>query len=73
MFDPAIEAVACIERPPGMGSPRLGESAEIPRLRSWRIAGFPMRWVYFEAATYIDVVRLLGDRQDILAILGAEG
>jgi len=28
-----------------------------------------MRWPYFEASDHLDVVRLLGDRQDILAIL----
>jgi toxin ParE1/3/4 len=28
-----------------------------------------MQWLYFEAADHLDVVRLVGDRQDILAIL----
>jgi hypothetical protein len=47
---------------PGMGSPRLGQMCEIPRLRSWRVTGFPMHWLYFEAEDHLDVVRLLGDR-----------
>ena len=28
-----------------------------------------MQWLYFEAEAHLDVVRLLGDRQDIAAIL----
>ena len=72
MFDAAIAALAHIERNPGMGSLRLGQLCEIPGLRSWRVADFPMQWLYFEADDHLDVVRLLGDRQDILAILDAE-
>jgi toxin ParE1/3/4 len=30
-----------------------------------------MQWLYFEAQDHLDVVRLLGDRQDMVAILGA--
>ena len=57
---------------PEEGSPRLGRLCEIPGLRSWRIKGFPMLWLYFEAEDHLDVVRLLGDRQDIAAILTAQ-
>ena len=71
MFDAAIAALEPIERMPGMGSPRLGQLCEIPGLRSWRITDFPMQWLYFEADDHLDVVRLLGDRQDIIAILTA--
>ena len=71
MFDAAIAALEPIERLPGMGSPRLGQLCEIPGLRSWRITDFPMQWLYFEADNHLDVVRLLGDRQDIIAILTA--
>jgi toxin ParE1/3/4 len=71
MFDAAIAALDPIERMPGMGSPRLGQLCEIPGLRSWRISDFPMQWLYFEADDHLDVVRLLGDRQDIIAILTA--
>jgi toxin ParE1/3/4 len=69
MFDAAITALEPIRRMPPMGSPRLGQLCEIPGLRSWRVTGFPMQWLYFEAEAHVDVVRLLGDRQDIVAIL----
>jgi toxin ParE1/3/4 len=71
MFDAAIAALEPIERMPGMGSPRLGQLCEIPGLRSWRVTDFPMQWLYLEADDHLDVVRLLGDRQDIIAILTA--
>jgi toxin ParE1/3/4 len=32
-----------------------------------------MQWLYFEAPDHLDVVRLVGDRQDILAILQDAG
>lgn len=69
MFDAAIAALEPIERMPGIGSPRLGQLCEIPGLRSWRVTGFPMQWLYFETEDRLDVVRLLGDRQDLIAIL----
>ena len=72
MFDAALAALQPIQRMPAMGSPRLGQLCDIPGLRSWRVKGFPMRWLYFEADDHLDVVRLLGDRQDIIAILTAE-
>jgi toxin ParE1/3/4 len=72
MFDAAIAALEPIQQMPTMGSPRLGQLCEIPGLRSWRVKGFPMQWLYFEASDHLDVVRLLGDRQDIVAILTDE-
>jgi toxin ParE1/3/4 len=69
MFDAALKALEPIQRMPGLGSSRLGQLCEIPGLRSWRVAGFPMQWLYFEATDRLDVIRLLGDRQDIIAIL----
>jgi toxin ParE1/3/4 len=68
----AIAALETIERMPAMGSPRLGQLCELPGLRSWRVTGFPMQWLYFEADRHLDVVRLLGDRQDIVAILSVD-
>ena len=73
MFDAALAALKPIQRMPAIGSPRLGLLCDIPGLRSWRVKGFPMQWLYFEAEDHLDVVRLLGDRQDIAAILTAEG
>jgi toxin ParE1/3/4 len=72
MFDAALAALKPIERMPAMGSPRLGQWCDIPGLRAWRVEGFPLQWLYFEADDHLDVVRLLGDRQDIAAILTAE-
>jgi toxin ParE1/3/4 len=69
MFDAALGALEPIQRMPGLGSPRLGQLCEIEGLRSWRVTGFPMQWLYFEAIDHLDVIRLLGDRQDIIAIL----
>lgn len=58
-----------LRQQPGIGSPRIGQLLEIPRLRAWRVAGFPLMWFYFEYDDRLDVVRLLGERQDILNIL----
>jgi len=61
-----------IELEPGIGSPELGKRLGIPGLRTWQVAKSPLLWCYFERGDRLDVVRLLGERQDIAAILGAE-
>lgn len=61
-----------IEVDPGIGSPRLGQVLDIPGLRTWRVAKFPLLWCYFERRDHLDVVRLLGERQDLASILGQE-
>lgn len=61
-----------IELDPGIGSPVLGKRLGIPGLRTWQVAKFPLLWCYFERGDHQDVVRLLGQRQDIAEILGAE-
>ena len=66
------DALDQIELEPGIGSPRLGKLLGIPGLRTWRVGKFPLLWCYFERAGHLDVVRLLGERQDIAAILGDE-
>lgn len=66
------EALDQVEREPGMGSPRLGKLLDIAGLRTWRVEKFPLLWCYFERGDHLDVVRLLGERQDITAILGGE-
>jgi toxin ParE1/3/4 len=58
-----------IEVEPGVGSPVLGKVLHIPGLRTWRVTKFPLLWFYFERGDHLDVVRLLGERQDIAAIL----
>jgi toxin ParE1/3/4 len=70
VFDAAVAALGQIQHSPGLGSPRLGALAGIRGLRSWQVEGFPLRWFYFEAEKHLDIVRLLGERRDILAILG---
>jgi len=61
-----------IELDPGIGSPTLGKRLGIPGLRTWRATKFPLLWCYFERSDHLDVVRLLGERQDIAAVLGDE-
>ena len=56
----------------GIGSPRWGHLAEIDGLRAWRVTDFPLTWLYIERADHLDVIRLLGERQDILSILDTE-
>ena len=68
-FEAALAALEPVQRNPRIGSPRLGHLCDIRGLRSWPINGFALRWFYFETDLCVDVVRTLGERQDILAIL----
>ena len=61
-----------IELHPGMGSPLVGKTLGVPALRAWRVSQFPLLWFYFERDDHLDVVRLLGDRQDLVSILLSE-
>lgn len=61
-----------VELDPGIGSPKLGKYLGIPGLRTWRVAKYPLLWCCFELADRLDVVRLLGECQDIAAILTDE-
>lgn len=71
MVDAALDSLDTISRQAGIGSPRLAHLCDVPGLRSWRVTGFPMQWLYFERDDAVDIVRLVGDRQDLLAILRA--
>jgi toxin ParE1/3/4 len=71
-FDAAREAAKAIQGMPGIGSPRLGHITGIEGLRSWPLRRFPVRWFYIERADFIDVIRLLGERQDLEALLSGE-
>lgn len=64
------EALDQVELEPGIGSPALGKLLDIPGLRTWRVGKFPLLWCYFERGDHLDVVRLLGERQDIVSIIG---
>ena len=68
----ANAALDQVEIDPGIGSPTLGKLLGIPGLRTWRVAKFPLLGCYFERGDHLDVVRLLGERQDVTAILGDE-
>lgn len=57
-----------LERNPAIGSPTLGKLLNIEGLRTWGIEGFPLAYWYFERADHIEVVRLVGQRQDPTAI-----
>ena len=61
-----------IELDRGIGSPTLGKLLGIPGLRTWRVTKFPLLWCCFERSDHLDVVRLLGERQDFVSILGDE-
>jgi toxin ParE1/3/4 len=52
-------ALEQIQRNPGIGSPQWGQTAEVAGLRTWRVNGFPLVWLYFE-------------RPDSLSLLGTE-
>ena len=66
-------ALDLLERQTSMGSPALGQRLGVPTLRSWRVTGFPLMWFYIERDDHLDILRLLGERQDVLAILDNEG
>lgn len=69
VFDAALDTLALLAERPAIGSPRLGQLCDIPDLRTWPVKGFPLVWLYFEAARHLDVVRLLGKRRDLAALL----
>lgn len=69
LFDAARAAMKPIERMPGLGSPALAESVGMPGLRHWGVDGSSVRWLYLEREDHLDMLRLLGERQDIAAIL----
>ena len=51
-----------------MGSPSLGQELGITGLRTWLVSGFPLTFWYFERETCVDVVRLVGQRQNALDV-----
>ena len=63
------KAIAELQRQPGIGSPGLGQEIGIDWLRTWAVAGFPLLYLYIERDAYLDVIRLLGQRQALAALL----
>ncbi len=68
-FDAALGALDVISNMPGIGSPRVEELTEIPGLRRAPVEGFPCGWFYVEHDDFIDVLRLLADRQELTQLL----
>jgi toxin ParE1/3/4 len=68
----AEKSLGLLMQNPGLGSPTLGNALEMEILRTWRLSGFPLLWLYIEHPGYLDVVRLLGQRQEVAAIFGDE-
>lgn len=62
------KALHTIAENPAIGSPALGRELGIDGLRTWLIDGFPLAFWYIERETHVDVVRLVGQRQDALQI-----
>jgi toxin ParE1/3/4 len=68
LVDALAEALEQISRNPAMGSPDLGRELGITGLRTWLVRGFPLTFWYFERDAHVDAARLVGQRQDALAI-----
>lgn len=62
--DAITEAMQRLAQNPSIGSPRLGQSLGIEGLRAWRAQGFPMALWYFDRPDHIDVIRVVGERQN---------
>lgn len=71
LVNAANAALDQIELDPGIGSPVVGKTLGIPGLSTWRVSAFLLVWFYFERDDHLDVVRMLGERQDIATIIGA--
>lgn len=61
-------ALDALEENPAIGSPSLGREIGIDGLRTWSVDGFPLTFWYFERESYVDVARLVSQRQDALRI-----
>jgi toxin ParE1/3/4 len=63
LIDALQQALQALERTPSMGS-AIGLDLGVKALRAWRIDGFPLSIWYFERGDRLDVVRIVGQRQD---------
>ncbi len=57
-------ALQDLERKPSIGSPALGRLIGIDGIATWRPQGFPLTLCDPGRADHIEVIRLLGQRQD---------
>lgn len=69
LVDALEAALETLSRNPAIGSPTLGHTLGVNGLRSWRIDGFPLSFWYFEQVAHVDIVRLVGQRQDAADIM----
>jgi toxin ParE1/3/4 len=65
----ARKALEQIRLHPFIGSPRIGHELNMQGLRAWRLNVFPAAWFYIVRDDHVDVIRLLGERQDLSAHL----
>lgn len=72
LVDALRQSLQLLTREPRVGSPRAGELIGMPGLRCWRITGFPLLWVYVDRPDELDVLRLLGERQNVHELLADE-
>jgi toxin ParE1/3/4 len=71
-FIDALEnAFGRIASNPATGSPRFGDTLELPGLRTWTLKRYPWLIFYIERPDHIDVWRVLHTRRDIPATLQA--
>jgi toxin ParE1/3/4 len=61
-------ALQTLQHQPAIGSSVLARELGLPQMRMWLVDGFPLALWYFERETHIDVVRLVGQRQDAVDI-----
>lgn len=64
------KAFQTLQRHPALGSPALGRELGIPDLRTWLVDGYPLTIWYFERPGTVDVVRIVGQRQDAGRLAG---
>ena len=69
LVDALTKALHTLSINPGIGSPELGKALGIEGLRTWIVEGFPLSFWYIARADCVDVIRLLGHRQDQAGIL----
>jgi toxin ParE1/3/4 len=69
LIDALAGALETLSQQPSIGSPELGQELDIPELRTWDMAGFPLLLIYIERQDEIDVLRLLGQRQNVPALI----
>ena len=68
LVDALQRALEQLGHNPGIGSPVLGQALGIAGLRTWLIDGFPLAFWYVERESHVEVVRLVGQRQDAMQI-----